>query len=551
MTRAARRTCLLPLVLCLTTALAAGCEKTESWTGLRAVIRFDPGLDIAQFAITVSVDGSEVITGVRRPALPDGVLTSGDESLVLRFDHDQAGSSVRLLVDGLDANGQVVAIGEVTVPLERRRLVPVLVQLAPSVGCGDGVVEGPEQCDDGGNAPGDGCSAVCRVEDGWACTGEPSVCAPVCGDGRLSGAEECDDGDADDGDGCSALCVVEFGWQCDNTSGISVCIEDVTPCTKDDECHGAALCNLATETCVEPEDQLWVNCDGACPGMGTEADPFCALGDAMAAADPGQLVRLQGATCAGPVTFATEGVHLVGVGRPNVVSATCPTLVVDGVSAWIRGVVVLDDGGGTGSGVAAINGAELHLFDSRIRRSSCSGVDCAGAHCELRRNLIRNNDGGVQIQGSDFILVNNIVANNGTNQSSFGGILIDAVGADPALVLNNTVADNLGQGGSNALGGVHCTSNATVVNTILWNNAGHEVDGSCAVRHSIVNEAGFAGVDGNLEDDPLLDGNWMLTAGSPAIDAGDDTTVTPPTVDIEGDVRPQGDGIDIGADEAG
>ncbi|MFY0534591.1 myxococcus cysteine-rich repeat containing protein [Nannocystis pusilla] len=32
---------------------------------------------------------------------------------------------------------------------------------------------------------------------------------PVCGDGVVAGAEECDDGNAFDGDGCSALCVAE------------------------------------------------------------------------------------------------------------------------------------------------------------------------------------------------------------------------------------------------------------------------------------------------------------------------------------------------------
>ncbi len=50
--------------------------------------------------------------------------------------------------------------------------------------CGDGRVEGIEQCDDGPDAfdseghpkDGDGCSSSCVVEDNYACTGEPSVC---------------------------------------------------------------------------------------------------------------------------------------------------------------------------------------------------------------------------------------------------------------------------------------------------------------------------------------------------------------------------------------
>jgi len=43
--------------------------------------------------------------------------------------------------------------------------------------CGDGVVESPEVCDDGGTATGDGCDASCEVETGWTCDGaDPTTC---------------------------------------------------------------------------------------------------------------------------------------------------------------------------------------------------------------------------------------------------------------------------------------------------------------------------------------------------------------------------------------
>ena len=77
-------------------------------------------------------------------------------------------------------------------------------------GCGDGRISASEQCDDGNTAGGDGCSASCRVEPGFKCAGEPSVCAAtVCGDGVKEGSETCDDGNQTPFDGCSEECRLE------------------------------------------------------------------------------------------------------------------------------------------------------------------------------------------------------------------------------------------------------------------------------------------------------------------------------------------------------
>jgi cysteine-rich repeat protein len=43
-------------------------------------------------------------------------------------------------------------------------------------GCGDGLVDLDEECDDANTAPGDGCDASCRREACWTCSGEPSFC---------------------------------------------------------------------------------------------------------------------------------------------------------------------------------------------------------------------------------------------------------------------------------------------------------------------------------------------------------------------------------------
>lgn len=99
--------------------------------------------------------------------------------------------------------------------------------------CGNGVVEGPEECDDKNKTPGDGCENDCKKsvdsdKDGLFdsvdnCPGVPNpkqedtdkdkvgdACdSPDCGNGVKEGDEACDDDNTLSGDGCSATCRIE------------------------------------------------------------------------------------------------------------------------------------------------------------------------------------------------------------------------------------------------------------------------------------------------------------------------------------------------------
>lgn len=80
----------------------------------------------------------------------------------------------------------------------------------PFARCGDGVVAPSEQCDDGNTNERDGCSSRCKLEIGFVCAGEPSVCTETtCGDGVREGSEACDDGNTLPFDGCSSTCQTE------------------------------------------------------------------------------------------------------------------------------------------------------------------------------------------------------------------------------------------------------------------------------------------------------------------------------------------------------
>jgi fibro-slime domain-containing protein len=83
--------------------------------------------------------------------------------------------------------------------------------------CGNGMAEGSEQCDDGNNDLGDGCSPFCRREP--QCPAAGGACNTACGDGLLLPADmaqgqTCDDGNTLGGDGCSADCKLEPGFNC-------------------------------------------------------------------------------------------------------------------------------------------------------------------------------------------------------------------------------------------------------------------------------------------------------------------------------------------------
>ena len=132
---------------------------------------------------------------------------------------------------------------------------------SPEAYCGDGNLDPGEECDDGNNVSGDGCSSACREE--------------FCGDGIIQPGEECDDGNNVNGDGCSALCLLE-----------GVCIDgEIRTCENSNAfgtCTGDETCNNGDwEECTAsvPEEDICDYVDNNCDGTVDEnydlnSDPF-------------------------------------------------------------------------------------------------------------------------------------------------------------------------------------------------------------------------------------------------------------------------------------
>ncbi|XP_038860479.1 pappalysin-2-like [Salvelinus namaycush] len=76
-------------------------------------------------------------------------------------------------------------------------LSPPLLYTHGAAYCGDGLLQGTEDCDDGNLLDGDGCSKKCHMESGFNCNDEPSLCYVFEGDGvcevfeRGSSVQDC------------------------------------------------------------------------------------------------------------------------------------------------------------------------------------------------------------------------------------------------------------------------------------------------------------------------------------------------------------------------
>jgi cysteine-rich repeat protein len=99
--------------------------------------------------------------------------------------------------------------------------------------CGNGVVEGSEQCDGGGS-----CQADCTV-------------APTCGDGTISAGEQCDDGNMVNNDGCSSSCTVEPYYQCSGAVP-NVCTKQEAICNDGIDNDNDGLIDAADPDCAVP-----------------------------------------------------------------------------------------------------------------------------------------------------------------------------------------------------------------------------------------------------------------------------------------------------------
>ncbi|CAD8187315.1 unnamed protein product [Paramecium pentaurelia] len=161
--------------------------------------------------------------------------------------------------------------------------------------CGDNLVVGNEECDDGNLEPFDGCylcmfqceeNLLCQLScqicisnmciqcsQGFYLNLITNQCETICGDSIVGGKEECDDGNLDNYDGCSYCQLVKFNkcdYDVDNSKQkcavchFGICIQCNQGYYKeDDNCYsycGDGLVNEQTEECDNYNEIGCVNC---------------------------------------------------------------------------------------------------------------------------------------------------------------------------------------------------------------------------------------------------------------------------------------------------
>lgn len=230
-----------------------------------------------------------------------------------------------------------------------------------------------------------------------------------------------------------------------------------------------------------------------------------------------------------------------------------------------------NQGGYSGGGLRCSNSSAT-LTGCRLRGNVAptlggGGLRCVGSTvtltaCTIVGNAAKMGGGGISCRNNNLLsLTNCIIAGN--HAGTTGGGAMNLRGSSASL-WNCTVTGNSAE---SLTGGVHCNmdSSARLTNCIVWGNLPDNRCGS--LSHTLTTEDPLfetPGVfDSSLWDKVEIGGNeWLdmpdfvveppdchLQAGSPAIDAG--TPVGAPPDDIEGNPRPCGGRVDIGAYEFG
>jgi len=471
----------------------------------------------------------------------------------------------------------------------------------PGGTCAGGVCvpECPGGCDDANPCTGDVClgeeGCVSYNLDGPCDDNDPCTETDVCQGGACvgSGALTCNDNN----DCTTDTCVPGSG--CDFAPNTQPC-DDGDLCTTGDQC-GAGACEPGAPLNCDDQDQCTEDsCVSDIGCVYTPVDPcealylvpshYATIQEAIDAANPGETVLVADGTYKGTgnkdLNYAGKAVTVRSENGPGVTTIDCENqgraanfhngegtdsvlegftithgsttdgagVYCDGTSPTLRNLVFMDNAAsGYGGAVYAHQNANPLVQDCEMVGNSANSGGGAifyklWSAPTIERTVIRGNTsngkgGGVCAWDSTGVFRNVLVAE--TTGNGMGGYFFHNCTTQHT---NCTVTANQG-GGLEANG-----KNHTLLNTIFWANPPQEFifsGGEVTATYCVI-QGGYDG-QGNQGADPAFvapgQSDYHLQQGSPCVDQG--SAEGAPEQDLEGELRPQGNGVDIGAYESG
>ena len=253
-------------------------------------------------------------------------------------------------------------------------------------------------------------------------------------------------------------------------------------------------------------------------------------------------------------------IYLLGLAATTTITGGS---ISNNTADYTGGAMYMKDGANVTVTSTTINSNTVNLYNGGAIAVSGAGTTLNFFKTTISGNETHQRGGAIVVGASAVVTLNNCMVTgnvaDGEQWSEGGGIM----NYGTVNIYNSTFAGNYAWGPWGGGGGLRSSGTATIKNSIFWGNRatpGAQIQGTATVTYSDI-EGGYSGT-GNIDLDPLFvnlqqallnsptaAGDFHIQVGSPVLDHG--TSIGAPADDIDGDRRPIGDGIDMGADEAG